>query len=198
MGPVCVAALGKGSAMDDERILDLFWQRDERAIAETSAKYGALCGKIAYGILGDPQDSEEIVNLSYLRLWDAVPPKRPNPLPPFLAKIVRNLALNRLKAERTQKRFGGEFALSLDELDECIPDKKNDRGNSEQIRDCLNTFLKAQKREPRSIFVLRYFYCESIEEIARKTGFSESKVKSVLFRTRNKLRLFLESEGISV
>ena len=192
------AVLGKGSIMDDEKIVDLFWQRDERAITETSAKYGALCGKIAYGILGNSQDSEEIVNMSYLRLWDAVPPKRPDPFSPFLAKIVRNLALNKLKAEHAQKRCSSEFTVSLDELDECIPDKKSVISDSVHIRDCLNTFLKGQKRQVRSIFVLRYFYCESIEEIAEKTGFSESKVKSMLFRMRNKLREHLESEGISI
>ena len=184
--------------MNDEEIVDLFWQRDEAAITATSAKYGALCGKIAYGILGNAQDSEEIVNHAYLRLWDAVPPKRPQPFMPFLAKIVRNLALNRLKAEHTQKRRAGEFAVSLDELDECIPDKKSDHSSAEQIRDCLNTFLKGQKPAVRSIFINRYFYCESIEDIAVKTGFSESKVKSALFRLRNKLKDYLESEGISV
>ena len=195
---MCRAALGKGNSMDDEIIVDLFWQRDERAITETSAKYGALCGRIAYGILGNQQDSEEIVNQSYLRLWDAVPPKKPIPITPFLAKIVRNLALNRLKAEHTQKRCSSEFTVSLDELDECVPDKKGVQSDSLHIRDCLNTFLKGQKRQVRSIFLLRYFYCESIEEIATKTGFSESKVKSMLFRTRNKLKEYLESEGISV
>lgn len=188
--------------MDDEQIVDLFWQRDERALSETSAKYGALCRKIAFGILGNAQDSEEIENLSYLKLWEAIPPSRPQPLMPFLAKVVRNLSLNVLKAEQTQKRRASEFAVSLDELDECIPDRQgnqpSDRLDSLHIRDCLNTFLKGQKRTVRSIFVLRYFYCESIEDIAMKTGFSESKVKSVLFRTRSKLRDFLESEGISV
>lgn len=190
--------LGKERYMDDEKIVDLFWQRDEQAISETSVKYGALCGRIAYGILGNSQDSEEIVNQAYLRLWNAVPPKRPDPFLPFLAKIVRNLALNRLKAENTQKRNPGEFTVSLDELDECIPDKKSTPGDPGQLRDCLNTFLKGQKREVRSIFILRYFYCESIEEISEKTGYSESKVKSMLFRTRKKLRTYLESEGISV
>ncbi|MGN1339083.1 MAG: RNA polymerase sigma factor [Oscillospiraceae bacterium] len=184
--------------MDDERIVDLFFQRDERAITETSAKYGGLCTKIAHGILGNPQDSEEIVNQSYLRLWNAVPPTRPDPFPPFLAKIVRNLALNKLKADNTQKRRASEFTVSLDELDECIPDKKSAPSDALHIRDCLNTFLKGQKREARSIFVLRYFYCESIEDIAQKTGFSESKVKSTLFRMRGRLKDYLESEGISV
>lgn len=184
--------------MDDEKIVDLFWLRDEQAIAETSAKYGALCGKIAYGILGNAQDSEEVVNMSYLRLWNAVPPKRPQPFSPFLAKIVRNLALNKLKAENTQKRHPSEFIVSLDELDECVPDKNSVQTAPIHIRDCLHTFLKGQKRQARSIFVLRYFYCESIEEIAEKTGFSESKVKSMLFRTRNKLKEYLESEGISI
>lgn len=190
--------LGKGRKMDDEKIVDLFWQRDEQAITETSAKYGALCGKIAYGILGNSQDSEEIVNQAYLRLWDAVPPKRPDPFSPFLAKIVRNLALNRLKAEHTQKRNPGEFTVSLDELDECIPDKKSAQSDTGHIRDCLNTFLRGQKRDVRSIFILRYFYCESIEEISERSGYSEAKVKSLLFRTRKKLRTYLESEGISV
>lgn len=184
--------------MNDEEIVDLFWQRDEEAIAVTSARYGALCRKIAYGILGNAQDSEEIVNHAYLKLWNAVPPKRPQPFMPFLAKIVRNLALNRLKAEHTQKRHCSEFTVSLDELDECIPDKNSEGSSAEQIRDCLNAFLRGNKPAVRGIFIRRYFYCESIEEIAEKTGFSESKVKSVLFRTRKKLREYLESEGISV
>ncbi len=184
--------------MDDEKIVDLFFQRDERAIAETTAKYGAMCGKIAYGILGNPQDSEEIVNMSYLQVWNAIPPNRPHPFSPYLAKIVRNLALNMLKAEQAQKRCSGEFLVSLDELDECVPDKGNAPSDSFHIRDCLNSFLKMQKRQARIIFVLRYFYCESIEDIAERTGFSESKVKSTLFRLRSKLRDYLESEGISV
>ncbi len=184
--------------MDDEKIVGLFWQRDEKAISETSAKYGKLCGKIAYGILGNPQDSEEIVNSAYLRLWESIPPKKPNPFMPFLAKIVRNLALNRYKAEHTQKRYAGEFAVSLDELDECIPDKKSAPSDAGQIREALNAFLEEQKPESRKIFVLRYFYCESIEEIAVKTGYSEGKIKSLLFRLRQKLKTHLESEGISV
>lgn len=127
--------------MDDEKIVGLFWQRDERAISETTAKYGRLCGKIAYGILGNIQDSEEIINTAYMRLWESIPPKNPNPFMPFLAKIVRNLALNRYKAEHTQKRYAGEFAVSLDELDECVPDKKSEPSDAAQIRDCLNAFL---------------------------------------------------------
>lgn len=184
--------------MDDEKIVGLFWQRDERAISETTAKYGRLCGKIAYGILGNIQDSEEIVNTAYMRLWESIPPKNPNPFMPFLAKIVRNLALNRYKAEHTQKRYAGEFAVSLDELDECVPDKKSEPSDAAQIRDCLNAFLAEQKQSSRQIFVLRYFYCESIEDIAVKTGFSEGKIKSLLFRLRQKLKNYLESEGISV
>lgn len=184
--------------MDDEKIVGLFLQRDERAISETTLKYGKLCGKIAYGILGNPQDSEEIVNSAYMRLWESIPPKQPNPFMPFLAKIVRNLALNRYKAEHTQKRFAGEFAVSLDELDECVPDKKSAPNDAGQIREALNNFLGEQKTESRKIFVLRYFYCESIEEIAAKTGYSEGKLKSLLFRLRQKLKNYLESEGISV
>ncbi len=184
--------------MDDEQIVRLFWQRDERAITETSVKYGKLCGKIACGILGNLQDSEEIVNHAYMRLWETIPPKEPNPFTPYLAKIVRNLALNRYKAEHTQKRFAGEFTVSLDELDECIPAKQSEPSSAEVIRDCLNAFLERQKPNVRSVFVMRYFLCESIGEISKKTGYSEGKLKSLLFRTRNKLRSYLESEGISI
>lgn len=184
--------------MDDSQIVELFWNRDENAIAETSAKYGALCGKIARGILGNSQDSEEIVNSSYFQLWNAIPPKRPDPLMSFLAKIVRNLALNKLKANHAQKRYSGEFTVSLDELDECVPDKNSTESDPLHIRDCLNLFLRDQKRQDRSIFVLRYFNCDSIEEIAQKTGFSQSKVKSILFRMRGRLKERLEKEGISI
>ncbi len=184
--------------MDDEKIVGLFLQRDETAISETTLKYGKLCGKIAFGILGNLQDSEEIVNTAYLRLWETIPPKEPNPFMPYLAKIVRNLALNRYKAEHTKKRFSGEFALSLDELDECVPDNKAKQSDAGEIRDALNAFLAEQKQSSRQIFVLRYFYCESIEEISVKTGFSEGKIKSLLFRLRQKLKNHLESEGISV
>lgn len=184
--------------MDDNQIVELFWSRDERAVTETSAKYGRICGKIAYGILGNPQDSEEIVNSSYLQLWNAIPPKRPDPLAAFLAKIVRNLALNKYKADHAQKRYSGEFTVSLDELDECVPDKNSTESDPLHIRDCLNTFLREQKRQDRSIFVLRYFNCASIEEIAQKTGFSQSKVKSILFRMRGRLKVCLEKEGISI
>ena len=182
--------------MDDEKIVELFLERNEQAIAETSAKYGALCGKIAYNILGDPQDSEEIVNQALLRLWESIPPQRPTLFSAFLAKIVRNLSLNRLKAEHTQKRIASEFAVSLDELDECIPDKKS--SGTEHIRDSINAFLDGQKQDLRKIFVLRYFYCDSIEEIAKKTGYSEGKIKTALFRMRKKLKTHLESEGISI
>ena len=187
----------KERRMDDKEIVRLFWQRDERAVTETSVKYGRLCGKIACGILGNPQDGEEIVNHAYMRLWETIPPKNPEPFMPYLAKIVRNLALNRYKAEHTQKRFSGEYAVSLDELDECVPDKKGEESSAAEIRDCLNAFLERQKPEVRSVFVMRYFFCESVEEIS-KTGFSEGKLKSLLFRTRNKLKSYLESEGIFI
>lgn len=184
--------------MDDNQIVELFWSRDERAIAETSAKYGSLCRKIAYGILANTQDSEEIVNSSYFQLWNAIPPKRPDPLSAFLARVVRNLALNKLKADHAQKRYSGEFTVSLDELDECVPDKNSAESDAIHIRDCLNSFLREQKRNDRCIFVLRYFNCYSIEEIAQKTGYSQSRVKSVLFRMRGRLKVRLEKEGISI
>ena len=183
--------------MDDNEIVELYWHRDEQAIKETADKYGTYCLKISLNILGDLSDSEENVNDAYMQAWSSIPPSRPKSLKAFIAKIARNLALNRYKAEHTQKRRASEFAVSLDELDVCTPSKvslEDEMGMAELSR-CISEFLYKQSSDARSIFVCRYFYSESVEDIAARFGFSQSKVKSTLMRTRTKLRSYLQKEG---
>ncbi|MGN0298854.1 MAG: RNA polymerase sigma factor [Lachnospiraceae bacterium] len=184
--------------MEDKEIVELYWQRNEQAIQETADKYETYCMKISMNILNDLSDSEENVNDTYLQTWKTIPPHAPERLAAFLGKITRNLALNRYKARFAEKRAAGEFALSLNELDDCIPDgwTMEQKMDSEAITACMNTFLWEQPLEARRMFVYRYFYCESVEEIAVRFGYSKSKVKSKLFRIRNSLRIYLEREGI--
>ena len=189
--------------MEDQQIVDLYWERDERAIAESDAKYGRYCTQIALNILDNAQDAEECVNDTYLRAWNAIPPSRPTKLGAFLGKITRNLSLDRYKARKTAKRGNSLFLVSLDELSECIPDGStgfgsgfDDETEARRIGECINRFLRKQSGEVRDVFICRYFYSDSIGEIARRFGLSESKVKSMLHRTRGKLKKLLESEGI--
>lgn len=183
--------------MDDNGIINLYWQRNEQAIKETAGKYGAYCLKISLNILADVLDSEENVNDSYARAWSSIPPHRPNSLKAFLGKIARNLALNRYKAAHAQKRHGSEFALSLDELDCCTPSKitVEDEAGIAQLSKCISDFLYKQGAEARNIFVCRYFYCDSVGDIATRFGYSPSKIKSMLLRMRTRLRLYLKEEG---
>ena len=189
--------------MEDNQIVDLYWERDERAISESDAKYGRYCVQIAMNILENAQDAEECVNDTYLRAWNAIPPSRPTKLGAFLGKITRNLSLDRYKAKKTAKRGNSLFLVSLDELNECVPAGStgfgsgfDDETEARHIGECINKFLRKQSGEVRDIFICRYFYSDSIGEICRRFGHSESKVKSLLHRTRSKLKKFLESEGI--
>ena len=183
--------------MDDKQIVELYWQRNEQAIAETAAKYETYCMKISQNILSDRADSEENVNDTYLHAWKAIPPQRPAILSAFLGRIARNLALNRYKAKSAQKRQGDAFALSLDELDDCavsLPDPESETAAAE-LGASISAFLRTQSEEVRSMFVLRYFYCESIEELSARFRCGESRIKTTLLRTRRKLREHLIKEG---
>ena len=183
--------------MDDRQIVDLYWQRDEHAIEATAAKYGPYCMKISQNILSDRADSEENVNDTYLHAWNAMPPQRPAILSAFLGKIARNLALNRYKAKNTQKRQSDAFALSLDELDDCAPalSSPDDEAMAAELGRSISAFLRTQSKEVRSMFIIRYFYCDSIEEISSRFGCGESRVKTTLLRTRRKLKQHLVKEG---
>ncbi len=183
--------------MDDESIIGLYFVRSERAIAETAAKYGSYCYSIAHHILENREDSEESVNDTYLAAWNTMPPRHPSVLSTFLGKLTRYISLNRWKKRRAGKRGEGQVPLALEELEECIAGE-----NLEQILEgrelprCLNRFLEGLPEQERNIFVCRYWYLDSIQEIAQRYRFSESKVKSMLFRTRGKLRVRLEKEGL--
>lgn len=183
--------------MDDNEIVDLYWKRNEQAIKETNEKYGAYCLKISLNILADMSDSEENVNDTYWQAWSSIPPQRPNSLKAFLAKIARNLALNKYKAAHTKKRLASEFAISLDELDSCTPSKitVEDEVGIGQLSKCISDFLRQQSTNARGVFVCRYFYCESVNDIAVRFGYSHSKIKSMLMRTRERLKSYLKQEG---
>ena len=185
--------------MTDEKILELYAMRSERAIEESDKAYGSYCRTVAARILTSLEDAEECVNDAYLKAWGLIPPEKPNSLKTFLGKITRQLSINRLAARNMQKRNGGEYILALDELQECIPDNSNeDLGELVALRDVLNRFLRTLPVTMRRVFIKRYWYIHSVSDIAKEFSFSESKVKSMLMRTRERLKQYLISEGFTV
>ena len=186
--------------MEDEKIVALYFERNENAIRESDAKYGRFLFSIAENILRDVEDSKECVNDTYLKAWNTIPPKRPSPLKAFLGRITRQLSLNRLEQETAQKRGGGQYRLALDELEECIPAKSGDGEWADRmaLTGLLNRFLRSLPEEQRYVFIRRYWYLEPVSEIAAAAGAGESKVKSQLARMRAKLRRQLEKEGFAV
>lgn len=185
--------------MDDTRIINLYWERDETAIKETSSKYGRLCAYIANNILSSREDSEECVNDTYLAVWNAIPTQRPNRFSVFISRITRNLALKRYEYLSAAKRSSWAVT-SLEELEDCVSgtDQVESEMEKMHIESTINHFLWQQGEEKRNVFIRRYWYFDSIENICKRTGFSQSKVKSMLFEMRQKLRKYLESEGIEV
>ncbi len=185
--------------MDDKQIVELYWARQESAILETEKKYGRYCHYIAYQILADDEDAKEIVNDTYLKAWNTIPPNRPDPLKPYVGTISRQLALNRYESQHTQKR-GGQVALVLDELAECIPDTDSgeDIGESVALSDTLSRFLWTLPERTRIMFVRRYFYMSPVAEIAADFSMKESAVTMLMLRTRRKLAQFLKKEGFDV
>lgn len=186
--------------MEDSQIIELFWKRSQSAIEETARKYGRYCHTIAFNILHSHEDSEECVNDAYLNAWKAMPPQRPNRLSTFLGKITRNLALKRWEGCKAEKRGAGQTALALDELSECIPASESveRRVDDLALAEILNGFLVSLPQERRRIFMRRYWYLDSIKEIAASYGLSESKVKMSLLRSREALKHILAKEGIDL
>lgn len=184
--------------MDDERIIELYFARDEQAISETDAKYGRLCHSIAYNILNNDEDARECVNDTYVGTWNAIPPTRPSNFPAFICKITRNLSFKRIEAESRQKRSAGVL-LSLDELGEALPDESIAEGVSDgDIARFISDFLRSERADARNVFLRKYYFFDSVNDIAKRYGFSESKVKSMLYHTRKRLREFLEKEGVKI
>lgn len=186
--------------MDDAKIIDLFWARDETAVTETAKKYSGYCFHISYFILRSNEDAEECVNDTYLNAWNSIPPRRPDRLSAFLGRITRNLALQRYAGLNAQKRGAGQVDIALHELEDCIPDRDSESRLTDEIvlTETLNSFLGTLPKQTRTVFVLRYWSLCSVKEISEVCGMSESKIKSMLFRTRNKLRHRLETEGIVI
>lgn len=184
--------------MDDSQIVDLYWKRQEAAISETKKKYGRYLFSIANHILAQYEDSEECVNDTFLGAWNSIPPHRPAELSTYLGKITRRLALKKHRGNTAEKRGGTEADLSLDELADCIPANHaiDEHLNSRELAAILNTFLDGLPETQRQIFVCRYWYCDSIRDIAQRFSWSESKVKMTLLRIREKLRSRLKKEGV--
>ncbi len=187
---------GCGS-MDDAQILQLYFDRNEEAIPATDAKYGKYCTAIAKNILGSHEDAEECVNDTYLNTWNAIPPHRPGILSAFLGKITRNLAFNRYKHNNADKRGGGELPLVLEELAGCVSGKETveDAFDHKALVEAINDFLSTLSVEKRKLFVCRYFYTESIRDIAEKFGISYAGLSMTLSRLRNKLQAYLIKRG---
>ena len=184
--------------MEDSRIIDLFWERSETAIRETTKKYSRYCYSISLNILHNIEDAEECVNDTYLNAWNAIPPKRPNCLATFLGKITRNLSIDKFKKYTTEKRGFGQTEIALSELDEAVPSASSVEQaiDEKELTQTLNLFLESLPKQKRILFVQRYWYLTPIKAIAEQQGKSESQVKSMLFRIRNELKLHLEKDGV--
>lgn len=185
--------------MEDNQIIQLYFDRSEDAISQTAVKYGKYCHTIAYNILHNFEDSEECVNDTYWKAWGIIPPRRPKKLAAFLGKITRNLSLDKYRHYTADKRGGGEFSIALDELSDCASlGSMDDYTNEMVLVDTLNRFLASLSTEHRKIFMRRYWYISSVKEIADDYGITESKVKMSLLRSRNQLKAVLEKEGIAL
>lgn len=184
--------------MDDKQIVALYWARNEDALAQTAAKYGRYCFSIAYHILSSREDAEESVNDTYMNAWNRIPPHEPEVLSAFLGKITRRISLNRWRNQNRKKRGGGEVILALEELHECISDGSDvaRRAEQKEITCAVISFLDTLSETERDIFVCRYWYLADIKKISKSLGFTESKVKSTLHRTRVKLRAHLKEEEL--
>lgn len=185
--------------MEDERIVELFLSRDEAAISESAAKYGAKLRRIAESITGDAETAGECENDTYLKAWNRIPPDEPRTyLFPYLARIARFTAVNRLKEALSQKR-NADFVELTAELECCIPAPQDVESavDAAELSRAVSTFLRGIAEEKRNVFIRRYWYAESVRDIAAFFRMSEAKVKSLLFRTRNELKAYLEKEGYS-
>lgn len=183
--------------MNDSEIVELFFSRDEKAISAANAKYGKYCAAVAMNILKNREDSEECVNDALLKAWNSIPPEKPRNLAGFLAKITKNISLNRYNCVHAGKRGGGEIPLIYDELSECIPDSTDVERSFEQseLIDAVKEFLRTLPERKRDLFLLRYWYCLSVSEAARRVGISDNNAAVTLQRTRNKILKYLRKRG---
>lgn len=180
--------------MEDNRIIELYFNRDENALTQTRECYGKQLNALAFRILQSKEDAEECENDTYMKAWSSIPPQKPQHLFAYLAKICRNTALNMAEKANAEKRNAVIVELTK-ELSECLPDNSSlERTAENELGEIISAFLKTVSRDNRMIFIRRYFLSETIADISKALGISESKVKSSLFRTRNKLRDYLSKE----
>ena len=186
--------------MEDEAIVSLYWQREESAIRETERKYDRYLTKIAWNILADREDSRESINDTYLVAWNSMPPHRPGVLSTYLGKITRRISIDRFRCRTRQKRGGSEYELSLSELGDCVSggNTTEEIVNVKLLADAIGIFLRLQSEEARNAFIGRYYYLDSVREVAAYCGMSESKCKTLLHRTRLALKDYLRKEGFAV
>ena len=184
--------------MEDAKIIELFFQRNEQAVKETDTAYGRKLYVLSNNILHNREDAQECVSDTYMETWNSIPPKRPKYFYAFLASICRNMSFNRLDWRLAAKR-NAEVVSLTQELEMCIPDSRQDgEMDRRELRRVLETFLDSLSKESRLIFLRRYLYVDTVAEIAARYGISESKVKTQLHRTRVKLHTYLAKEGIYV
>ena len=184
--------------MDDLQIIELYFARDEHAIKETDRKYGKTCFRVAYNLLSNNEDSEECVNDTYLTVWNKIPPTRPNNFSAFICKITRNLSLKRLEISNAMKR-SADAVISLSEIEATMPDNHIAPDiEDEELGKLISAFLWSEKELDRNVFLRKYWFFDSISDIAERYSMNENSVKSMLFRSRNRLREFLKKEGIEV
>lgn len=183
--------------MIDNEIIALYLQRNEQAIFHTREKYGGFCYRISFNILGNNEDSQECVNDTYIKTWNSIPPHEPTVFSAFLAKITRALSISRLRQITAKKRDRGA-AVSFDELDECLSAKGElyEKMEAEELKAVIEDFLRNQRADERNIFICRYFYGDSVQDISHRFNYSQSKVKTTLHRTRKKLKAQLIKEGV--
>ncbi len=183
--------------MEDEKIIELYWARQEKAIYETDKKYGKYCNTISFNILKNNEEAKECVNDTYLKAWNSIPPQRPNILKAYIGKITRNLAINRYDKKKAKKR-DYTLEIALEELDECISSNNNveNKINYNELVNILNNFLSELSQDKRKIFLERYWYLYSIKEISLRNDISESNVKTILLRLRQYLKDYLKEGGL--
>lgn len=186
--------------MQDEQIVALYWGRKESAIEETQRKYDRYLTKIAYNILADMEDSKESVNDTYLSAWNSMPPHKPNILSTYLAKITRRISIDIFRKRNRKKRLASEYALSLEELGECISEGDTTEAavDMQFLAEAINDYLRSISEEARNVFIGRYYFMDSVKEVAGYCGMSEGKAKTLLYRTRCGLKAYLEKEGMDL
>lgn len=186
--------------MEDNRIIDLYWERNENALTQTAEKYGKLCYSIAFNLLNNNEDSEECVDDTYLSAWNLMPPQRPAFLSAFLAKITRNNAFNRIKYSKRKKRSNSQPDILLSELEECLPSNQSadESLNESYVAELISNYLRSISKNKATLFIFRYFFCYSIDELSAKSGYTKEKITSMLYRMRCELKIKLKEGGVEI